>query len=466
MPNFPRHSSGASLTTQQPRAFRNDADFRNDAAVNNKIASTAISAIQDTAVKWNDALVTSQVNAFKAQKGIFMADVKSRATLDPDQNAADKYLKEVEDYNKNALKGMSEMAKREAGAELFSDTEIAKIQINGVFQKKIIAESAKNLTTSLDGYRKEILNTGSPAEMGKSYTAAYKQIDTNVATNIISPDEGKRLKTKFDEDVRTGLIDRDLYSNPKGFKQNVKDYEFKDEKERSDKIAKADGLIQAEKKKVEWEEKQINTLGAYDLSNAMLSKSITHGMIKDMYNKGMIDSNTAAIFDEIVVNKAFEIPPDTKTGKPDFFLRLLDEVGDDKTEALDILKHAAKAYGSGGMGANQYAYFVNEANERFNREKKGESWGDKLYQGTVKGLKAWSKNINEDDAFMVKLLKSFLDKAQSGESIEGAAQSAKSEIAVGLDPSLANVPKDGELRWDKYGRKAIVYPDGTYKEVE
>jgi len=158
MPSFPRTSSQRSLTTQQPRAFRSDADYRNDAAANTKIATTAIQAIQDTAIKWDNAMTTSQLNAFKAQKGVFLADVKSRATLDPDQNAGEKYIKEIEDYSKNAFKGMSERAKREAALELQTDVQMAKIQVGGIFQKKIISQAKLGLTDSLEGYKQNILD--------------------------------------------------------------------------------------------------------------------------------------------------------------------------------------------------------------------------------------------------------------------------------------------------------------------
>jgi len=439
MPEFPRAHSSASLTTQKPRADRNDADYRSDAAVRSKQDASFLASVKDTTVKWNDAVVTSQVNAFKAQKGIFMADVKSRAQLDPDQNNANKYIKEIDDYNKRAFNGMSEQAKLAAGAELFVDSEVAKIQINGVFQKKVIVEGVKNLTTSIEGYKQEVINTGNASELGKSYVSAMQTIDVNVATNVISPDEGKRLKAKFVEEVRTGLIDRDLYGNPEGFKKNIANYKFKDEKERSDKLAKADGLIKAAKTKADWEEQQINTLGCYDLSNALLNKTLSHDMIVNMYDRGMIDSETATIFDEIVVNGKIDVPDTTKTGKPDFFFRLLEEAGDDKTAALDVMKHAAKAYSGGGMGFNQYAYFINKANKKLGQAQQGKNWGDAILQGATAGLKGWIEAMLPAGGELASnALMSYVDKLQKGDEPEVAKEKVIEEVQKATNPNRSN----------------------------
>lgn len=277
MPEFPRTSSRRALTTQQPAAFRQDADYRKDAAANTEITRRALEVATAIAIKWDDALVTSQLNSFKAQKGIILADIKSRASLDPDQNNAEIYLKELDDYSKKAFDGMSERAKNDASIELATDVEMAKIQVGGIFQKKVIAQAGLTLETGLEGSVKDILSTFNPAETQKKMFEAYAMIQRNVTNSIISFDDGVRRKEEFDEDVRIGLIDRDLYGDPAGFKKNAKSYDFKNEKEKSDKLATADKLIAKREAEIKQAEKIVFDGEESGLIEMMINKQDANG---------------------------------------------------------------------------------------------------------------------------------------------------------------------------------------------
>ena len=72
MPDFPRASSQRDLTTSQPRAMRDDADIRTDAANNAKIAGGAIDSITDTTVKWNASVekVQSDTAMYNMKSGL------------------------------------------------------------------------------------------------------------------------------------------------------------------------------------------------------------------------------------------------------------------------------------------------------------------------------------------------------------------------------------------------------------
>ena len=436
MPEFPRYHSQGKLTTQKRRAFREDADIRNEAAGYANLATEAVGKIQKAAMQWERAMVVSQVNAYEAKKRATMADIQARAQNDPDQNNAEVYKKEVEEWNKSALDGMSSMAKRQVGASHIADTSIANTKIDSIFRGKTMKNYQDNLVVAVEGYKDGAINAITAEELRYQLTGAYNAIEMNVQGGIISRDEGKRMRAELDEDVRIGQIEQRVYGDPKGFKQDISAYDFKDAKERRTYLDKANSIIKSNRKAVEWEEQQINTMGAYDLSNAMLDKSISHKMITDMYEEGKIDSDTAAIFDEIVVKGVYKIPSDTKKGKPDFFLRLLKEAGDDDAEALDILKGAAKAYGAGSLGANQYAYFVNEANKRLKRRKTGESWGSKAFKGAVGAVKSFAKSVfGKDKQAEAEMQRDMIDEIQGGADPDVAAQRVIEKKQKAMNPN-------------------------------
>ena len=245
MPNFPRHSSQRQMTTQQPEPLRREA------AAQAAVATEAMGAVQKMAITIDNAMVTAQTNAFKANKGVFLTDLKNRAGLEPDQNALGRYQKELADYQKNALNDMSPRARQQSQLELQSDIQLSQIWLEGTFFKKQAAEAVKNLAVSVETNLNNALMASTPDEMQKKISEAVQQINENVSVGFITQDEGKRQIEKLEEDLRLGIIDRDLYSDPKGFKNNLSAYTFKSEKEKSDKLETANKLIEKEKKEIE-----------------------------------------------------------------------------------------------------------------------------------------------------------------------------------------------------------------------
>jgi hypothetical protein len=45
------------------------------------------------------------------------------------------------------------------------------------------------------------------------------------------------------------------------------------------------------------------------------------------------------------------------------------------------------------------------------------------------------------------------------------AEDIRRRTVIELNPSISTAPKDGVLKVDRNGNKAIVYPDGSFKEV-
>jgi hypothetical protein len=465
MAEFPRHSAQRQLTTQQPEVLRRDAQDRA------QITTKALSDVTDMAVKLDNAFITSQLNAVKAEKGVFLAKAKNDALLDPNSNNMDKHLKVISDYKKNGLKDISPRARQQAQLEFDTDIALAEIQIQGIFQKKVIDESVKNLAVSLETKLDAALSTTNPAEFSKQITQAVAQINDNVLTGIISPDEGKRLKEKYKEDLRLGIIDRDLYSDPLRFKSNINKgvYQFKNEKEKATKLGIADDSIKAAENLDKWHERQIHTTNAYDLSNQLLQRTLSPEGVKQVYREGKIDFETAAIFEEVLTTGNYAIPDETKLGKPDFLLRLLDDVLDDKTASLDVMKQAARAFGRKDIGANQYAYFVNEANKKFARMQKGEKgWGDELLKGAVESIKNFAKFTSPTGHALTaaNLLSRFIDRLQNGTSPEIASDEVIRQERINKYSWIKNLPKEGERRMFPDGVVRRVYPDGRIEDAK
>jgi hypothetical protein len=63
------------------------------------------------------------------------------------------------------------------------------------------------------------------------------------------------------------------------------------------------------------------------------------------------------------------------------------------------------------------------------------------------------------------MIKRITSENVSGEQIMSVATDEVRKQRLIDNPTMASLPKEGTLHVDRFGNKAIVYPDGTYKEV-
>ena len=463
MPQFPRHSSQRQMTTQQPEPLRREAGEQ--AAV----ATEALGAMQKMAVTLDNAMVTAQLNSFKADKGIFWNTTKQQAQLDPDQNNIDKYVKLVNDYEKNALKDMSPRARQEAQLELRTDTALAKIQLQGIFHQKQVAEAVKNLPLALDGYQNEILNAGSLGERSKSWQSAMNMINENVTNGFITVDGGKRLKDEFKQTLDEKQIERDLYNFPEQFKANAAKgvYTFKSAEDRHKRIKTANDIIESREKLQKAADEKIHTLGADKLSVALMEGNLTPELVKQMLREGEVDLETAAIFEEVAVTGEYTIKSAQGISEiaPNLFLKLLDDTLDDKTKALDIFKRANKAIDK-GLTKEQYGYFIDKAREKFNATEKG----DYFLKGYVDAVKSWAGQVygnvaagSANATILTDKLTRFIEKTRTGTSPGIAIKEMIAEAQTELHPEKENY-KIGDIIPGINQNVALevvgFYPDG------
>lgn len=243
MPKLPVYDSQRNITSNVPAPRARTGRGQNVSDV-----LTPVETIAKATEKWNEALTTAQLNSFKANQGAFLQDIYNRASIDENPSNAERYFKEIDTYKQNALSGLNATAATAARPELESETNMAKVKLYGMFQKKILANTISDIGTSMTGYEKNAVTSyldGNKGEEMLSVQKAHQLISQNVNSGILSKDEGKKLIDEFEKNVRVGKINADLYSNPYIFLQNVKEgrYDFADAKEKSDKMKAAQGLI-------------------------------------------------------------------------------------------------------------------------------------------------------------------------------------------------------------------------------
>lgn len=135
MPSFPRYESKGQLTTQQP-SVQAASDTSGEVL---QQGAKALGAVSDTVTKWSNAVDTIQKTTSQSNFKVGMLDIQTRAANDPNYNNSDDYFKEIEKLKHESLKGFSsKTAETEMAIGLDAESRIGKIQIDGLYRKKLI----------------------------------------------------------------------------------------------------------------------------------------------------------------------------------------------------------------------------------------------------------------------------------------------------------------------------------------
>ena len=200
MPQFPRYQSKAQLTTQQPSV---QAAEDTSGEVIQKVGEVG-KTIQDISLKWSNAVDTIQKTTSTANRKASFLDITTRATNDPNHNNAEQYYKEIDKSIVDNQKGFSsKTAETENLIEANYDAQVAKIQIQNLYKKKMIDVGQ---TSSLKIIDAEVNN---PTE--NSLANIRRELNIQVQTGIFDHKDAYQLERKANDDLGVNRINKDLY---------------------------------------------------------------------------------------------------------------------------------------------------------------------------------------------------------------------------------------------------------------
>jgi hypothetical protein len=371
MPRLPQYNSSRNMTSKVLAPTENSAG----------VDTAPLNLLSQMATQWKKASDTMQLTHGKTAWDTGTAEILAKAQQDPDYNNSQTYMDDLKKVKDSALEGFTNKGLQKTFAlELDRDLQLGYLKIDNIYKKKQV-NYHKNVT--LPGLVDNWVGKKAAGHNPQLDSELQSVIDAQVASGFISPAEGDKMF----KDAAFRAASLAIYNNPKGFDKKLLENLSPEEK------AKLGGNLTSRLKAVEaqekWEQKMTYTKGALTASEAILSKSLTPEMVRGLMKSGEMDSLTGSIFYNLAMKKTFtgEDMSEDQKFKPDFFLSQLDEVLDDKTEALNVLKTVTNAYGRGELGYNQYAYFVGEVSKKFEAEKKGETSGNRFMRGLIQSIR-------------------------------------------------------------------------------
>jgi hypothetical protein len=357
-----------------------------------EVIQPALKGVEDVVTKWQAAQDTMDYTKAKANYEAGLATIKTAQASDNNPDNLIKYQKQAEDLKKDFG---NQFHNKELGAkakfELDHNIAITNLEMGANANKKKIEQTDYLLGQNVSKeVQKMSISIGHPILFNQVKQRTLALIESNRVSGII---DNKRAEQLID-DVRLKPVETAIYNDPANgaalIKAGGSDLTAK---EKTDLTIKAQKLEKSKNEFNDWQIKQARTQTSFQLSEALANNTLTSMMVRDLQQSGRIDSETAAVFDAVALNKAYEIPNATSLAEPDYFLRLLTNSLDNKVEVNKVLKDAAEAYGKGKLGINQYTYFVQNAKEIFGNQ--------------TNGIKSASRN-QEKAKFAVDVLKSFI----------------------------------------------------------
>jgi hypothetical protein len=454
MPQLPTYSSKGSLAKDQPEVIRSGAG---DVA---KSVANLAGTVQDISQKWAVASDTIKYTTDKANYELETAKIEAEAMVDPNPDNGKVYIDKINKLKQNKSKGyINKTTESRLDFEMGMSNKINELKIKTIFKKKQIDLGQVKLQQGIDILQQKKLTASSPEEYAKVKKEINDLLVLNVQAGIVSQEEAFKIQKKAE---LNGAEDA-VYTNPQ---QAIADlnaglYDIPATEKEKMKI-KAIQLIKARADLADWQLKQTHTQGAFDLSQGLVDGTLTTGDIRKFQQSGMIDSETAAIFDGVVSNGEFAIPDNTLLGKPDYFLKLIDESIDSKSEVMKIIKDATTAYGKSELGANQYAYFIQEANKKFERQRKGlkgNSEEQEKMKSAIEGIKAFTDTFSpvEMAKNAYSLFSKFIERVQTGTDPDKAkSQVIEENLNEQIEKTKLELPPQSIKMISKEGQEYMI----------
>ena len=371
-----------------------------------------------------------QKTTFKANTVLAIKQIEQEASLDPNMNNYDTYAKKLDSLKETHLKGFNnKMVEQESAMELDYDTNMSKIGIDNVFKKKQLDAGRASAKTLINVEQENYINAIDEKGRSESAFKIKKIIDGQVEKGIFGAEEGQEL----------------YIGSIKGANAAIRQQE-----EDIKRIKTHDKVVN-----------RFNYIG--QIANGIINSQNVNQIIRDIAItdpdlaegiKKVFDSPESYIVNEFD-NQAFQ------DIAKDIFL------ASDSKSVSGFLLNALKD--NTNISKDRLAILVDAANERAKElplevSKKQKSSKPSFWKNAL-NIIATTSPLGYAFVLM-NTIKRIKAEAAQGEQIVDIATDETRKQRIKDNTEISRTSKNGSLCKDKYGNKAIVYPDGIFEEVQ
>lgn len=385
--------------------------------------------------EWQTAEDTMDYTKYQADTATFLAQQKAQAEVDPDPNNAATYIKNIQEYKKTALGGFRNKALSERVAfELEKDSNIAGIQIGGIFREKQLFQNKIDLSRSIEALAAEKRTSINPTIKNETQAKIDNLLMLNIANGTITVAEAKNLKNlQVKTDILSDNSIREKDSPVLADLRKGRDgpYGYLLENERLEAIKDVQTRIEQNNKNYQKEVDFIQTDNAIGLAESLIKQKLTSMDIQSLIKVGAIDADTARVF-EAAISKA-TVEPKKDPIAADAYLKVFSDNLSDDVTARQIITNATKEWQKGNLPDDEYAYFIQKAQKKLELERKGIGFWDKATIAFREGLNQivsftnsfFYPNMAKQGA--VEMNRKYMSRVAGGDKPEDAVQEVMKE---------------------------------------
>lgn len=412
-----------------------------------------------------------------------LADIHARAGAETDLSPEKqkKYHEEID----SAVRESSSYISLQDNKDLFlseadNDANLYKIKVSNDFLKKTIDQGKADLIVYDGALKNEFINASSPTERQNIILRRDQKLKEAVAAGYLTREEAAKKQVEDAQDWGKAVVQRDIQLNPQGALNELQrgtqgSYANLDEKDRTELITSAQNLIEKQQNN----ERRKIVIATNKNEDQLLTRNITQGdltsdVITEQLKAGKISPTFAKNMISVIES------PKTVNAKTDplVYMDLVDRMSQPH-DASEIRKLLLKKHAEGKLsnwdlrslysmkkvigGVTVADEYAQEVQDKSVVEKPRDSMN--FMKSAIELLK-----LGNPTATSMNMIQRFIERI-SGQNIQGkalldTARALKQEQVIQDNPDIAGINPDGEERVDVInGTRAIVYPDGSYKEL-
>lgn len=444
--------------------------LRNEAAQPFQDQQKIIGALETVTQKFSDANDVMQFTKAKSSAQLAIAQQESAAKVDPNPDNAQAHIKAIQDISKSSIDGISnQMVAQKASQEINAEAMISSIKINGMFKEKQMLANDIALGSNADLAAQSKSNAVTSAQGQQIEQDFMATIQRNYAAGLITEGRAKGLIDNY----RMGEVKNDIIKegatqigNSNVLTEINKGKDGKYAMLSTDQRTEADRMVRLmvrDNHQISIEQNMSNRI---ETIKAIANGDVTWQNTTFIKNMATKDPDLADSLNKVFTENKKGAAYSAQEEKNTDFESLVGSIFKANTKE-DINKYLVKAL-TPNMSMDKLSIIVNAAEQRgatlptTDSSKNGKvDPKQEEMDNAVKHIQNFTKSTG-----IIGAMENFFKNLTGSGNPQEAANKAINTQVVKNHPELMANPSTGKTMIDKYGNRAIVYPDGHFEEIK
>lgn len=472
MPTLPGYDSKQSVNPIATAPLRNNDPMINEAAAAGQDTQNMLKTLDVVTQKLSDANDVMQFTKAKSTAQIGLAQQEALAKADPNPDNADAHLKAIQNVADKSVDGISnQMVAQKASSEIKADAFVAGIKINSMFKEKQMLANDIALGSYADTAAQNKSNAVTPALGMQVEQDFLKTIQTNYAAGLITEGRAKGLI----DDYRIGEVKNDIIKegatqigDSSVLTEIQKGKDGKYNALSTDQRTEASRMVRLQVRDNKQISTEQNMSTRIDTIKGIANGEITWQNTKFITDMAQKDPDLAEALQKNLTENKKGGTYSAQEDKNADFESLASDIFKANTKE-DINKYLLKAL-TPGMSMDRLSILVNAAEQRGStlptmKDSTNGQVDPKQQQidSAFKHIQNYVKvNKPKDDNVIINFFKNL---GTATPPIEAASRAINAE-SIKNRPDIIGNPPTGRTMIDKYGNRALVFPDGHVEEIK